>query len=48
MPTAFNRYDPATWPRVFIVGGGFAGIAAAKGLKETPVQVTMVDRRNHH
>src|SRR5678815_4946799 len=45
---AFNRYDPATWPRVFIVGGGFAGIAAAKALKNVPVQVTMVDRRNHH
>src|SRR3954469_14446277 len=45
---AFNRYDPATWPRVFIVGGGFAGIAAAKALKNAPVQVTLVDRRNHH
>jgi NADH dehydrogenase len=33
---------------VFIVGGGFAGIAAAKGLAKAPVQVTMVDRRNHH
>jgi NADH dehydrogenase len=46
--STFNRYDPATWPRVFIVGGGFAGIAAAKALKNAPVQVTMVDRRNHH
>jgi NADH:ubiquinone reductase (H+-translocating) len=46
--STFNRYDPATWPRVFIVGGGFAGIAAAKTLRNAPVQVTMVDRRNHH
>jgi NADH dehydrogenase len=31
-----------------IVGGGFAGIHAAKGLASMPVQITVVDRRNHH
>lgn len=35
-------------PRVFIVGGGFAGIAAAKALANAPVDVTVFDRRNHH
>ena len=35
-------------PRVFIVGGGFAGLAAAKALADAPVDVTLVDRRNHH
>ncbi len=35
-------------PRVFIVGGGFAGLAAAKALKDAPVELTIVDRRNHH
>lgn len=35
-------------PRVFIVGGGFAGIAAAKALAGAPVEVTLLDRRNHH
>jgi len=35
-------------PRVFIVGGGFAGIAAAKALADAPVQVVLLDRRNHH
>src|SRR6476469_7021963 len=35
-------------PRVYIVGGGFAGIAAAKALAKAPVRVTLVDRRNHH
>jgi NADH dehydrogenase len=35
-------------PRVFIVGGGFAGIMAAKRLAKAPVLVTLVDRRNHH
>jgi NADH dehydrogenase len=35
-------------PRVVIVGGGFAGIHAAQGLRKLPVDVTLVDRRNHH
>jgi NADH dehydrogenase len=35
-------------PRVVIVGGGFAGLHAAKGLARLPVDVTVVDRRNHH
>lgn len=34
-------------PRVLIVGGGFAGIAAAKALRGAPVDVTVVDRSNH-
>jgi NADH dehydrogenase len=34
--------------RVVIVGGGFAGIHAARGLARLPVDVTLVDRRNHH
>jgi NADH:ubiquinone reductase (H+-translocating) len=35
-------------PRVSIVGGGFAGLAAAKALARAPVAVTIFDRRNHH
>src|SRR5687767_5964069 len=35
-------------PKVLIVGGGFAGLAAAKALRNAPVEVTLVDRRNHH
>jgi len=35
-------------PHVVIVGGGFAGLNAAKGLAEAPVKVTVIDRRNHH
>lgn len=35
--------------RVVIVGGGFAGIMAARGLgNKKGVRITMVDRRNHH
>lgn len=34
--------------RVVIVGGGFAGLYAARALKDKPVEVTLVDRRNFH
>lgn len=34
--------------RVVIVGGGFGGLYAAKALAHTPVEVTLVDRRNFH
>src|SRR3984885_12469104 len=35
-------------PRVVIVGGGFAGLAAAKALRKTPARVVLIDRSNHH
>jgi NADH dehydrogenase len=35
-------------PHVVILGGGFAGLYAARRLKHRPVRVTVVDRRNHH
>jgi NADH:ubiquinone reductase (H+-translocating) len=35
-------------PRVVIVGGGFGGLAAAKALRNTDVQVVLIDRQNHH
>src|SRR6201998_1053736 len=35
-------------PRVVIVGGGFGGLAAAKTLKNTQVEVILIDRANHH
>ena len=34
--------------RVLIIGGGFAGIAAARALKRADVEITLIDRRNHH
>src|SRR5258707_2067646 len=37
-----------SWPRVVIIGAGFAGINAAKSLARAPVQVTVVDRKRHH
>ena len=35
-------------PRVVIVGGGFGGLYAARALAKAPVEVTVVDRTNHH
>src|SRR5687768_7227207 len=35
-------------PQVVIIGGGFGGINAAQALKDANVDVTVIDRRNHH
>ncbi len=35
-------------PHVVIVGGGFAGLYAARSLRDAPVRITLIDRRNHH
>ena len=35
-------------PHVVILGGGFAGLSAAKALRKAPVRVTLIDKRNFH
>jgi NADH:ubiquinone reductase (H+-translocating) len=35
-------------PHVVIIGGGFGGLSAAKRLRREDVQVTLLDRKNHH
>jgi len=35
-------------PHVVIIGGGFGGLSAAKGLSAQPFEVTLIDRNNHH
>src|ERR1700753_1488616 len=35
-------------PLVVIVGGGFGGLAAARELRRSPVDVLLIDRSNHH
>jgi NADH dehydrogenase len=35
-------------PQVVIVGAGFGGLAAARGLARAAVDVTLIDRQNHH
>ncbi len=46
-----SRFEEETeqrLPRVVIVGGGFAGLYAARELRDAPVQVTLIDKRNFH
>src|SRR5947208_10661650 len=38
----------ATKPRIVVVGAGFGGLEAARKLAKLPVQITLIDRRNHH
>jgi NADH:ubiquinone reductase (H+-translocating) len=40
--------DSKPRPRVVIVGAGFGGLTAARRIARLPVQVTVVDRKNHH
>jgi NADH dehydrogenase FAD-containing subunit len=42
------RPAPTRLPRIIVVGAGFGGLAAAKVLRNTPAQVTVIDRTNHH
>jgi NADH:quinone reductase (non-electrogenic) len=35
-------------PRVIVLGGGFAGLGAARKLKDAPVDVVVIDRHNYH
>ena len=38
----------ARLPQVVIIGGGFGGLSAARGLKNVECEVTVIDRHNHH
>ncbi len=50
MPDDVSRQgsDPRRHNHVVIVGGGFGGLAAARGLADAAVRITLIDRRNHH
>src|SRR5712672_3150334 len=39
---------PGQKPRIVIIGGGFAGRAAAHALRHCDAEVVLIDRRNHH
>src|SRR5262245_57773574 len=43
-----DQVSHAHLPRVVIVGGGFGGLYAARGLARAPVTVTVVDKHNYH
>jgi pimeloyl-ACP methyl ester carboxylesterase len=45
---SYKKETALTQPRVVIIGGGFGGLCAARGLAGAPVSVTLIDRRNYH
>ena len=48
MDTHNRPASDSTVPHVVIVGGGFGGLLAARGLRNAPVRVTIIDRNNYH
>ncbi len=51
--TKNHRTEPiclprSEFPRIVVVGGGFAGLAIVENLKNQPVQVVLIDRNNFH
>src|SRR5919206_475433 len=51
-PTVVSALSPdsvrAEPLHVVIIGAGFGGLSAVRGLRGAPVRVTVIDRRNHH
>src|SRR5215471_19342793 len=45
---ATGGIDVEKMPEAVIIGGGFGGLYAARALKNAPVRVTLLDRRNFH
>ena len=45
---SYTKETALTKARVVIVGGGFGGLYAARGLAGAPVSVTLIDKRNYH
>ena len=48
MQLLFPGATVESMPRVVIIGGGFGGLSAARRLRRAPVDITILDRRNHH
>jgi len=44
----FRKKNETKAPHVVIIGGGFGGLHAAKGLKNSSFKVTLIDKRNFH
>jgi NADH dehydrogenase len=51
-PSPASQAVPASAPgrphRVVVIGGGFGGLNATRALADAPVEITVVDRTNHH
>jgi NADH:ubiquinone reductase (H+-translocating) len=40
--------SPAPIPHVLVIGAGFGGLSVVQSLRKAPVQITVIDQRNHH
>ena len=43
-----RRYEGLPYPKVVVIGGGFAGLEVVKGLNGRPFKVLLLDKQNHH
>ncbi len=43
-----QQYDELPYPRLVVVGGGFAGLELIRGLENKPFKVLLLDKQNHH
>lgn len=45
-----RKYEdvPSHWPHIVVVGAGFGGLAGVNKLKNLPVRITLIDKRNYH
>jgi NADH:ubiquinone reductase (H+-translocating) len=43
-----SDFMPNAKPRIVIIGAGFGGLEAARVLAKSPIQITLIDRKNHH
>jgi NADH dehydrogenase len=48
LPAPASPAVPDPREHIVIIGGGFGGLAAALALRNVPVRVTLIDRRNYH
>ncbi|MBC7603009.1 MAG: NAD(P)/FAD-dependent oxidoreductase [Ramlibacter sp.] len=48
MTAAHPNDKPRNTPRIVIIGCGFAGLEATRALRDAQVDITLVDRTNHH
>jgi NADH dehydrogenase len=48
MSEAKRHYDTLEYPKVLVVGGGFAGLEVVQGLANGPYKVMLLDKQNHH
>ena len=43
-----QQYEDLPYPKVVVIGGGFAGLEVVRGLENKPFRVLLLDKQNHH